>query len=170
MIHYYYGGGKGKTTAAMGLAVRALGRGKRVFIVQFLKNAPSGEAMFLEQAPGATLRRGKAGGRFAFGMTGEERAETMRMHNENLSEGIAAVRAGQCDMLVLDEVGDALGRELLDAKALLTFLEEAGPVEVVMTGHKPVPALLQAADYVTVMQKEKHPYDQGVGARAGVEF
>lgn len=171
MIHFYCGDGKGKTTAAMGLAVRAAGRGKRVFIVQFLKSTPSGEVMFFENTPAITLCRGKAGPGFTFNMSDEDMRETRRIHDENMQRGMQAVRDGECDLLVLDEVGDAYSLDLLDKDALLTFLAEYGArAEIVMTGHKPIDALVDAADYVTVMQKQKHPYDKGVNARVGVEF
>lgn len=171
MIHYYYGDGKGKTTAAMGLAVRALGRGKRVFIVQFLKSTPSGEALFFEGLPGVTVRRGKAGAGFTFSMTDTEKAETVRIHDSNLVEGMAAVDEGSCDMLILDEVGDAFAAAMLDQAALLAFLGRIpAATEIVMTGHRPVEPLTARADYVTHMCKEKHPYDRGQAARAGVEY
>lgn len=171
MIHYYHGDGKGKTTAAMGLALRAVGRGKRVFIVQFLKDMPSGEVMFFENVPGVTLCRGRAGHRFASSLSAPEREQTANIHNGNLRRGMTAVQRGECDLLVLDEVGDAYGHSLLDGPALLAFLGGYGQqVEVVMTGHKPVAELIALADYVTLVRKEKHPFDKGVTARVGVEF
>lgn len=170
MIHYYYGDGKGKTTAAMGLAIRALGRGKCVFIIQFLKDTPSGETLFFETLEGVTLCRGKAGKGFSFTMTEEEKQETKRIHNENLARGMQAVRDGRCDLLVLDEVGDACMLGLIDSVALLSFLHgEAQMAEIIMTGHTPVAELTACADYITQMKKEKHPYDSGVVARVGIE-
>lgn len=171
MIHYTYGDGKGKTTAAMGLALRAAGRGRRVFIVQFLKDTPSGEVMFFENVPNVTLCRGRVGHRFASSLSAPEREETAGIHNRNLRRGMSAVQNGECDLLVLDEVGDAYGHDLLDRQALLAFLGGYGQrVEVMMTGHKPVAELIALADYVTLVQKEKHPVDKGVTGREGVEF
>lgn len=171
MIHYYFGDGKGKTTAAMGLALRAAGWGKRVFIVQFLKNTPSGEVMFFEHITNVTLVRGKAGKGFTFNMTEDERLETVRIHNENLQKGFEAVQKRACDMLILDEVGDAFSLDLIDRGVLLRFLEDQGSdVEIVMTGHIPVEALVTLSDYVTVMKKEKHPYDRQIHARKSIEY
>ena len=102
LLHLYYGDGKGKTTAAMGLALRALGSGKRVVIVQFLKGGQSGEIPLLEQL-GATVYRGKAGQKFVFQMTPEEKAATCELQNQNL----AAAMAAPADLLVLDEAGSA---------------------------------------------------------------
>ena len=171
MIHYYYGNGKGKTTAAMGLAVRALGYGKRVWIVQFLKNAPSGEVFFWAAVPDVQVCRGMAGKAFTFQMSEAEKAETLAIHNDNLHKGCEAVAQGVCDLLILDEVGDALVLGLLDEQALLDFLRVFGNrAEVVMTGHNAIPVLIERSDYVTHMQKLKHPYDQGEKARKGVEM
>ena len=118
LLHLYYGDGKGKTTAAMGLALRALGSGKRVVIVQFLKGGQSGEIPLLEQL-GATVYRGKAGQKFVFQMNEAEKAATRALQNKNL----AAALAQPCDMLVLDEAGSAWELNMVD-KALL---QQAGP-------------------------------------------
>lgn len=171
MIHYYYGYGKGKTTAAMGLTLRALGRGWRVMVVQFLKNVPSGEILMLETLPNVTVLRGKAGKGFTFNMTDDERIETLRIHNHNLTQGVDAVREGACNMLVLDEVGDAINLKLLNPENLLALLENLPEgAEVVMTGHDPTPALTSLAGYITEMTKHRHPYDAGIPARQGVEY
>ena len=102
LLHLYYGDGKGKTTAAMGLTLRALGNGKRVVIVQFLKGGKSGEIPLLEQL-GAVVYRGKAGQKFVFQMNEAEKAATCQLQNENL----AAAMARQADLLLLDEAGSA---------------------------------------------------------------
>lgn len=171
MIHYYYGYGKGKTTAAMGLALRALGQGREVVIVQFLKDGQSGEISALEGLPGVTVLYGKGGKGFTFQMTDEEKLATRRVHDENLARAVERVREDRCGMLVLDEVGDALELLLLDEAALAALLGACPErTELVMTGHAALPVLVNAADYVTRMEKIKHPYDCGVGARRGVEF
>ena len=100
LLHLYYGDGKGKTTAAMGLALRALGSEKKVVIVQFLKGGKSGEIPLLEQL-GATVYRGKAGQKFVFQMTPEEKAATRELQDQNL----AAAMARPADLLVLDDLG-----------------------------------------------------------------
>lgn len=171
MIHYYYGDGKGKTTAAMGLALRALGQGREVVIVQFLKDGRSGEVQALEGLPGVTLLYGKGGKGFTFQMTDEEKRETRRIHDENLARAVERVYADRCGLLVLDEVGDALALALVDQDALAALLGGCPEgTELVMTGHAPQESLVNAADYVTRMEKIRHPYDRGAGARRGVEF
>ena len=109
LLHLYYGDGKGKTTAAMGLALRALGSGKRVVIVQFLKGGQSGEIPLLEQL-GATVYRGKAGQKFVFQMNEAEKAATRTLQNQNL----AAALAQPCDLLVLDEAGSAWELDMVE--------------------------------------------------------
>jgi len=171
MMHVYYGNGKGKTTAAFGLAVRAAGRGKRVVIVQFLKNTPTGEEVSFAALPSITLLRGKAGQPMSFVMSEEEKAETATIHNANLNTACELVFGGKCDLLILDEGMDALREELVDTE-LLKRLVFGRPenVELVITGHKPVRWLLEAADYVTEMVKQKHPFDKGIAAREGIEY
>ena len=98
LLHLYYGDGKGKTTAAMGLALRALGSGKRVVIVQFLKGGNSGEIPLLAKL-GAEIYRGKAGQKFVFQMNEAEKAATRELQNRNLRNAMAR----PADLLVLDE-------------------------------------------------------------------
>ena len=100
LLHLYWGDGKGKTTAAMGLALRALGSGKTVVIVQFLKGGKSGEVPLLEQL-GAKIYRGKAGQKFVFQMNDAEKAATRQLQNENLR----AAMAQPADLLILDDLG-----------------------------------------------------------------
>ena len=165
LLHLYYGDGKGKTTAAMGLALRALGSGKRVIIVQFLKGGQSGEIPLLEQL-GATVYRGKAGQKFVFQMNKAEKAATRALQNQNL----AAALAQPCDMLVLDETLGAIEAGLLDEDVIAGFLQSRPEqLEVVMTGRYPSDRLVELADYVSRIDKVKHPFDKGIGARAGIE-
>ena len=103
LVHLYWGNGKGKTTAAMGVALRSLAAGKRVVIVQFLKGRESGEVKLLSQL-GAKIFRGKAGQKFVFQMTEQEKAETRKTQEENL---LAALRE-PADLLILDEACAAL--------------------------------------------------------------
>ena len=168
MIHLYCGDGKGKTTAACGLAVRARGAGLRVLFVQFFKSGRSSEIALLEQAGILTRFPAVHYGRFRFlsdAQKEEIRAEYARM--------LAGIRndAAAFDLIVLDEAVSACRYGMLPPDALLAFLREGGPErEIVLTGRDPDPALLEAADYVTEMRKIKHPYDRGVKARKGIEF
>lgn len=166
LVHLYYGDGKGKTTAAMGLALRALGSGKRVAVLQFLKGGQSGEILLLEQL-GAKLYRGKAGQKFVFQMNDAEKAETRALQNANL----AAAMAEPADLLVLDEAGSAWELDMVD-KALLqqAVLQRPAGQECVLTAHAAPQWMLDAADYVTEMKCLRHPYQKGIAARKGIEY
>lgn len=166
LLHLYYGDGKGKTTAAMGLALRALGSGKRVVMLQFLKGGQSGEIPLLEQL-GAKIYRGKAGQKFVFQMNDAEKAETRALQNANL----AAAMAEPADLLVLDEAGSAWELDMVD-KALLqqAVLQRPAGQECVLTAHAAPQWMLDAADYVTEMKCLRHPYQKGVAARKGIEY
>ena len=166
LLHLYYGDGKGKTTAAMGLALRALGSGKKVVVLQFLKGSKSGEVPLLEQL-GAKIYRGKAGQKFVFQMNEEEKAATRQLQNANL----AAAAADEADLLILDEAGSAWELDMVD-KALLQKAVLARPAgqECVLTAHAAPQWMLDAADYVTEMKCRRHPYQKGIAARQGVEY
>lgn len=166
LLHLYYGDGKGKTTAAMGLALRALGSGKRVVIVQFLKGRVSGEVALLEQL-GAEVYRGKAGQKFVSRMTEEEKAATRALQNQNLRAAMARC----ADLLVLDEAGSAWELGMVD-QALLrqAVLQRPAAQECVLTAHTPPSWMAEAADYLTEMKCCRHPYQRGVPARKGIEY
>ena len=167
--HIYCGDGKGKTTAAMGLAVRAAGNGLRVLILQFLKNGKTGELASLEQLENITVLRGKGGMKFTFKMNEEDKAETLRVHTENLQTVIE--QAEGYDLVVLDEAIGACGCGLLDIQQLLRFLDsKPEKLEVVLTGRNPAQALLDRADYISEIKKIRHPYDKGIPARKGIEL
>ena len=182
MIHIYFGEGKGKTTAAVGLAVRAAGRGRRVIFAQFLKGRETGEIAPLEKLGVKIIRSGKEKDCFSWEMTEEQKAAYRIVQAELLGKVKEAVCGGeqridqnadQADLLVLDEVLNAISEEhdLLDVEALKSFLEtKPKTLEIVLTG-RPAPQWLTAkADYVTEMKKHKHPYDSGTGAREAIEF
>lgn len=166
LVHLYYGDGKGKTTAAMGLALRALGSGKRVVVLQFLKGGQSGEIPLLEQL-GVKIYRGKAGQKFVFQMNDAEKAETRALQNANL----AAAMAEPADLLILDEAGSAWELDMAD-KALLqqAVLQRPAGQECVLTAHAAPQWMLDAADYVTEMKCLRHPYQKGIAARKGIEY
>lgn len=169
MVHLYTGDGKGKTTCAMGLALRMAGRGKRVVIAQFLKGGGSGERLAFEALPNVTLIPVPEQIKFVFAMSGEEKAEAAAEMQKILQA--AARLAASCDMLVLDEICGAVSTGLIppeEVTALLDGCPEA--LEVVLTGRDPVPELVRRATYVTEMKKRKHPFDQGAAAREGIEF
>lgn len=171
MVHIYHGDGKGKTTAAMGQALRALGHGWRVGVVQFLKDGSSGEVRMLASLPRTSVVACSTDGKFTFQMTSDELAAMRTRQEEALARARAKAEAGEFDLLVLDEVLDAVNTGTLAANSLEDAVRACKPrCELVLTGRDPAPALLELADYVTEMRCEKHPYQQGVAAREGVEW
>ena len=169
LVHLYYGDGKGKTTAAAGLAARAAGRGGGVVFAQFLKNADSGEVRALEKAGVEALHAEETFG-FTFTMDGETRKRCARAQRGILERAAERVARGGIALLVLDEALDALNAAMLDEDALRAVFDRAGGVDIALTGRDPPAWLVEAASYVTEMRKIKHPYDRGVAARAGIEL
>lgn len=173
MIHVYCGDGKGKTTSAMGLALRALGRGWPVAICQFLKDGTSGEVGMLERE-GARVFHVTPPVKFTSRMSAVEREATHREHDANLREVIDLMQDGHARLVVLDELCAALRADLAspelvrEALALAASAEE-GP-ELVVTGRNPPEFVLDVADYITEMRCVRHPFEHGVVAREGVEY
>lgn len=170
-IHIYYGNGKGKTTCAMGLAVRAAGCGKKVLIIQFMKTGRSSEIRMLESLPGIEIMDAPRMTKFSFRMTDEERQEMLAADNAVLGEIREKVAGGEYDLLIMDECLGSCHKGFLDEQLLIDFLRNKPEhLEVVMTGRHPDDTLIEIADYVTEMHKVKHPYDEGIRARRGIEF
>lgn len=166
LVHLYCGNGKGKTTAAMGLALRALGQGMQVVVVQFLKNGTSGELEPLKKL-GAAVYSGQPGAKFTFQMNAEEKAQATQENNARLAEALQQ----PCDLLILDEICAARNSGMVDeALAKQAVLERPQHREVVLTGRNPEAWMVEAADYITEMQPRRHPYEQGIPARKGIEF
>ena len=165
MLHLYWGNGKGKTTAAMGLALRALGHGQRVVVVQFLKDGTSGEIAPLRAAGAAVYACPNA--KFTWLMDEADKAAAREASARALGQALAE----PFDLLVLDEACAALKSGILDEALLrraVAFSKNGR--EVVLTGRDPAPWLQDAADYSTEMRAHKHPYADGVAAREGVEY
>lgn len=168
MIHIYCGDGKGKTTASVGLCVRAAGRGKRVVFTQFFKDGSSGEVKLLKTLPGVTVLCCPYHHGFYFRMNEEQKERARQDYTQLLEQALSQENT---QLLVLDEVISACGHHTVPEERLLDFLRENGSrMEIVLTGRNPSAALLDAADYVTRMEKVKHPFDRGIPAREGVEY
>ena len=170
LIHIYCGDGKGKTTASLGLMLRAAGRGMQVVLARFLKKPDTGELLSLEHLPQVHYVAWEGCKKFSFRMTEQERAELRARQNEILEQAFAAAQACGAQLLVLDEAVGSVDKGLLDEARLLELLQERPEtLEVVLTGRNPSQALLDMADYVTEMRKVKHPFARGIPARMGIE-
>lgn len=170
LIHIYCGDGKGKTTAAVGLAVRCAGRGNKVLLVQFLKSRDSGELYSLAKLPDIEVMRGKESKKFTFQMNEEEKYALLIEHNKMFEQVLAKIKNGGYSLLILDEVIGALNANVFEMPKLIEFLRHKPEnLEVVLTGRNPAPELVEIADYVSEMRKVKHPMDKGIMAREGIE-
>ena len=168
-IHIYFGDGKGKTTAAVGQAVRAAGHGFRVPFFQFLKDNSSNERKILEQISNITCLPGREQVKFVSRMNGDEKAELLHYNNKALDEIVKF--CSPFDLLVMDEALCAVGLKVLSEEKLISFLQhKPRGLEIVLTGHQVSDRMKEIADYATEMHKIKHPYDLGKLAREGIEF
>ncbi len=171
LIHVYTGEGKGKTTASLGLTIRAAGCGKKVVFTQFFKGSKSGELISLEKLSNVTVLRLNAPHGFYKNMNDEEKVIVKNEHNVILSKALEIVKSGECDLLVFDEAISAYNRNMLDREKIDDLLNnKPEELELVLTGRDAPDSFLEAADYVTEMKKIKHPFDKGIPARKGVEF
>lgn len=169
LIHIYCGDGKGKTTAAMGLALRFAGAGRRVLVLQFFKDGNSSEVKALRNFDTVDVVEQTRHFGFSWTLSEEELREARAYYSGLLEDTMA--RSGKYDLLVLDEAMSACTTGMIQEERLLELLhEKPDALEVVMTGRNPSQALLDRADYVTEMRKVKHPFDRGIPARMGVEF
>jgi len=169
LVQVYTGNGKGKTTAAFGLALRALGQGLRVCIVQFMKgNTTYGEARMSERLEGISL--------FQFGRTDfvdprNPLPEDFEEARKALLKGREALAGSSYDLVILDEVNVALHFKLISVEDVLSLIEaRPEPVELVLTGRYAPSEIIGRADLVTEMKELKHPFQCGVDARRGIEY
>lgn len=174
LVHIYCGDGKGKTSAAVGLAVRAAGCGRRVVIARFLKTDNSGEVEILKRLPEVTLIPCRKTFGFVRSMDEKTKKECAAYNRDLFLEAVRLAK--KADMVVFDEIMAAVNYGMIPEKDVLDFLEnrpkkdEPDGLEVVFTGRNPSEALIAAADYVSEICKRKHPFDKGIMARRGVEY
>ena len=169
-MHIYCGDGKGKTTAAVGLAVRAAGYHMKVLFCQCMKDGRSSEIHMLQSLGVACCFCPEHFG-FYWNMTEEQKEEAKAAYTKLfLDAADRAVKEGY-DLMIVDEFMSAYNYGLIDQKKALDFLSRRPEqLEIVLTGRDPGEELLELADYVTEMKKIKHPFDQGVPARKGIEL
>ncbi len=170
LVHIYCGDGKGKTTTAMGLCVRAAGYGYKVLIYQFMKNNKTSERKILEKVDNITIVNGLDHEKFSFQMTDEEKAERKDFYNHQLMAITEKAVKEDYDVLFMDEAIYTIRAGLLDEALLISFLQnKPDKLEVILTGRDPSDALVAEADYVSEIRKIKHPFDYKQPARDGIE-
>ena len=169
LVQVYTGSGKGKTTAALGLAMRAAGQGLTVNIIQFMKGWPDyGERTAVQWLPGVTLRQF---GRAEFVDRDNPAQEDVLQAHEAMRAAAEALRTRACDVLILDEINVALDFGLIALDEVEDLLNaRPDDMELVLTGRRAHPEVVARADLVTEMLDIKHPYQDGVEARRGIEF
>lgn len=175
-LHIYTGDGKGKTSAATGLAVRFAGSGGSVLYTQFLKRNDSSELDSLKELNGIDLLLCKKCFGFTFQMSEEVKKEAARYYTDYFQSVVDRIvkkreTKNTYGMLVLDELVTAYAAQVIDRAVVLDFLKKRPKeLEIVMTGRGALPELLELSDYVSEIKKIKHPYDRGIGARRGIEL
>ena len=166
-IHVYTGEGKGKTTASFGLALRASGAGLDVYVMQFIKGRVYNELKAIKKIKNITFEQC---GRGCF-----VRKRPTRIDEKCAKDGLEKVKQiikdGKYGLIILDEINYALNLGLLNEEEVVSLLKNRpGHIEVVLTGRNCPKSILKIADYVTNMEVIKHPYEDGISARAGIEF
>lgn len=170
-IHIYTGNGKGKTSASVGLAIRSAGHEKKVLFAQFLKDGSSGEIRILQAIPGITVFPCTKNFGFSFLMDQEQKKQAVTCYTEYLQQILGKAVFGEYDLLILDEAVAAYNLNFFHTESLLAFLKnKPEKLEVVLTGRNPADELVELADYVSEIQKIKHPFDAGLPAREGIEW
>ncbi len=172
LVHIYTGNGKGKTTAAVGLGVRACGRGMKVLMVQFLKGRETGEMKALQRlSPDFELYRQKETAKFTWNMTPQELEEMGKNISGLFALAVKEAMEGKRDMLILDEIMASVTSGLIPLEEVLDFVrKKPSGLELVMTGRDAPPELAQLADYISEIKPVKHPLEFGIAAREGIEF
>lgn len=171
LIHIYCGSGKGKTTAAIGLAMRAAGSGMRVVIVQFLKGNDTSELYSIKSVPQISIIRCNQNYGFTFNMSDENKAKLIVEHNNILDQVKNIIHNKEVDLLILDEFFSAYNYNLFDkSSADEIVFNKPKELELVLTGRNPPTKYIDAADYVSEINCIKHPYNKGILARKGIEY
>lgn len=188
-VQIYTGAGKGKTTAAIGLAIRALGAGKKVLFLQFMKDKAYSEHNLLpnispdlklmtfgkpffiarkEDLDPETIKEWE--GKVVFFPPGKPPQEYVDLVDQGLETASKAVISGEYDLIILDEINVAMYYELVSVEDVLKIIDEKKPeVEIVLTGRNAPEKIIKRADLVTEMKEIKHYYSKGVEARKGIE-
>ncbi len=169
LVQVFTGDGKGKTTAALGMALRALGHDMKVFVAVFMKgDYPYGEWEALARFPNITIARF---GFRTFTDPKNVKPEERKQARLALAAAREAMLGGEYDLVILDEVNVAVGFELIPVDNVVALIKERPPqVELILTGRRANPRVVELADLVTECVKVKHPFDKGTRARPGIEY
>ena len=169
LVQVYTGNGKGKTTSALGLAMRALGHGAYVSVIQFMKGWKDyGELVTASKLEGLEIIQT---GRPDYVYKGKEQPEDYDEAKRGMETALEVMNSGKCDMLILDEINVALEYGLISLESVTELIKKKPyEMELVLTGRDAHREILGLADLVTEMLELKHPYNEGISARKGIEF
>ncbi len=169
LVQVYTGNGKGKTTAALGLVLRAVGKGHKAIIIQFMKgDIKYGELTGIEYLPNAEIEQY---GRPDFVDKKDPAKVDIEFAEKGFRRAKEVVSSGEYDMVVLDEMNITLDYKLLDEDEVIQCIKNKPEhVEIVLTGRYAPPSIINMADLLTVMCEVKHPYMTGIEAREGIEY
>ncbi|WP_028991523.1 cob(I)yrinic acid a,c-diamide adenosyltransferase [Thermoanaerobacter thermocopriae] len=171
LIQVYTGDGKGKTTASIGLGIRAVGRGFKVYMVQFLKGADTGELHTLKNIENFKVFRFQSTNKFFWTLTEEEKkilAEDMKKAYDFV---VDVLKNKKCDVLILDEIMAAIHSKMYAVEDVLKLIDmKPKEMELVLTGRSAPQEIIERADLVTEMKAIKHPFEKGIPARYGIEY
>ncbi|WP_105616224.1 cob(I)yrinic acid a,c-diamide adenosyltransferase [Vallitalea okinawensis] len=172
LIQVYCGKGKGKTTAAIGQGVRAVGHGYKVIMIQFLKGNPTGEMESLKNLePHFKLFRFEKERDFFWNLTDEEKKDLSEDIKNGLNFARKVLDTRQCDVLILDEILGVIRNEIVPMDEVIDILDnKPAEIEVVLTGREVPEEIYQRANYVSTIEDTKHPFEEGIGARKGIEY
>lgn len=172
LIQVYTGEGKGKTTAAIGQGIRACGRGKRVYMVQFLKGSETGELLTLKNLePGFKVFRFEKERGFIWSLCESEIKELKSEISKAFEFVKETLKAGACDVLILDEIMAVLSNRLIEFEDLIDIVKNKPEnIELILTGRNVPEEIVELADYVSQIGCIKHPFEKGIAAREGIEY
>jgi cob(I)alamin adenosyltransferase len=166
LILVYTGDGKGKTTAALGMAMRASGHGRKVVFIQFLKGESYGEHLFISQHHAFDIMQISTGSSF-----NKPKEQLKQEAQQTLAFAEEQMLSGKYDLIILDEVFVAVFQSLITTAQVMEFLDKKPKtIDLLLTGRKAPVEIIQRANLVTEMLMIKHPYNEGIGARRGIEY
>lgn len=172
LVHIYTGSGKGKTSAAIGLGIRACGKGLRVLMIQFLKGAATGEIATLKRLePDFVLKRVKGNKKFTWDMSEEELGKLKTAEKGMFDYAVYAASSNGWDVIILDEIMAVITYGLIEVQDVVNFVKnKPDGVEIVLTGRNAPIDLVELAHYVSEIRSVKHPMEKGIPARKGIEY
>lgn len=172
LIQVYCGNGKGKTTAAIGLGIRAIGNNYKVIMIQFLKNDSTGECRMIKTLePDFKIFHFEKKRGFTWQLNEDEKQELRSETSNALKFASKVMDTGQCDVLILDEVLNSLELGFVTEEEICELIDgKSEDVELVLTGRNLPDSIAQRADYISRIEDIKHPMEKGIDARKGIEF